>query len=116
MDALTLLAAPAPVEEPDDRARIIAAAKAGNLDAFEELMRQYERMVLTTALRMLGSLPDAQDAAQDVFLKLYRNLSKGESLCNIAGWLYRVTVNACHDVRRRRPSVLPMESAGEPVS
>jgi len=115
MGALTFLAAAIPADEPSDRTRI-AAARAGDLAAFEQLMRQHERMVLTTALRMLGSLPDAQDAAQDVFLKLYRNLSKVESTENLAGWLYRVTMNACRDVRRRRPTIVPIESTVEPAS
>jgi len=113
MSTLTLLAGIAPMDGPEGSANVIAAAKAGDLAAFEQLMRQYERMVLVTALRLLGSLHDAQDASQEVFLKLYRNLGKVESSGNISGWLYRVTVNACHDVRRRRPDSVPMEDAGE---
>jgi RNA polymerase sigma-70 factor (ECF subfamily) len=65
-------------------------------------MRRYERLVLVTALRLSGNLPDAQDVSQEVFLKLYRNLGKMTSEEAVAGWLYRVTVNACHDLRRRR--------------
>ena len=53
-----------------------AAAKAGDLAAFDLLMRQYERLVLVTALRLLGRLEDAQDASQEVFLRLYKNLNK----------------------------------------
>jgi RNA polymerase sigma-70 factor (ECF subfamily) len=79
-------------------------------------MRQYERMVLVTALRLLGSLPDAQDASQEVFLKLYRNLGKVEAVANLPGWLYRVTVNACHDMRRRRPTMVAVDAAGEMAS
>ena len=71
----------------------------GDLAAFERLMRQYERLVLVTALRLLGSLPDAQDVSQEVFLKLYRNLGKLAAEGALPAWLYRVTVNACHDLR-----------------
>jgi len=81
----------------------IEAAKNGDGDAFEQLVRQYERLVLVTALRVLGNLDDAQDASQEVFLKLYRNLRKVEDSSNFAGWLYRVTVNVCHDLRKKRP-------------
>jgi len=87
----------------DDRARTLEAAKAGDLAAFERLMRQHERLVLATAWRLLGNLEDAQDAAQEVFLKLYRNLAKVEASGSLTSWLYRVTVNLCHDHRRRRP-------------
>src|SRR3954447_9187346 len=88
----------------------LAAARAGDLAAFDTLMRQYERLVLVTALRLLGSMPDAQDISQEVFLKLYRNLSKvgGSSMTS---WLYRVPVNACHDQRRRRRPESPVEFA-----
>ena len=116
MSTLTFLADVAPMDGPEDRSGVIAAAKAGDLAAFEQLMREYERMVLVTALRLLGSLHDAQDASQEVFLKLYRNLAKVESTGNISGWLYRVTVNACHDLRRRRPTLVPMEDAGDLAS
>ena len=82
---------------------------AGDLPAFELLMRQYERLVLVTAFRLAGNLPDAQDVSQEVFLKLYRNLGKLASEDAVASWLYRVTVNACHDLRRRRRPEDPME-------
>ena len=108
----TFLAIAEPIDGPQDRSAI-ARAKAGDLSAFEEIMRQYERMVLVTALRLVGSLADAQDVSQEVFLKLYRNLGKVESSEAFPGWLYRVTVNACHDWRRRRRVSIPMEEAGE---
>ena len=112
MRALALEAA-APTDGPDDRLRLAAAARAGDLAAFELLMRQYERLVLVTALRLLGNMEDAQDASQEVFLKLYRNLRKLERAGNLTGWLYRVTVNVCHDSRRRRAGEAPVEEAGE---
>lgn len=74
-------------------------------------MRRYERQVLTTALRLLGKMEDAQDASQEVFLRLYRNLAKLQATGNLSGWLYRVTVNVCHDVRSRRPEGTPVEAA-----
>lgn len=89
----------------------MAAAQARDLDAFETLMRMHERLVLVTALRLLGNMPDAQDVSQEVFLRLYRNWDKVEASRNLPGWLYRVTVNACHDVRRKRPAADPMEYA-----
>jgi RNA polymerase sigma-70 factor (ECF subfamily) len=103
----------AQVEAPDQLTRTIEAARAGDLAAFEAVMRHYERLVLVTALRLLGNLADAQDASQEVFLKLYRNLGKVEASANFSGWLYRVTVNVCHDARRRKPATTPVEAAAE---
>jgi len=93
----------------------VEAARRGDGAAFEQIVRQYERLVLVTALRLLGDLEDAQDASQEVFLKLYRNLRQVESSKNFSGWLYRVTVNVCHDLRRRRPFEA-LEDAPEAVS
>jgi RNA polymerase sigma-70 factor (ECF subfamily) len=92
-----------------------ARARAGDLDAFESLMRQYERMVLVTAIRLLGNLEDAKDASQEVFLRLYRNLEKVESENNYSAWLYRVTVNVCYDMGRKRKVSVPMEDVAEPA-
>ena len=100
----------------DELSRTIELAKQGDLGAFEAVVRQYERLVLVTALRLLGNLEDAQDASQDVFLKLYRNLGKVQAADNFSGWLYRVTVNVCHDLRRKRPASAPVEDAAEVAS
>ena len=113
MKVLVLLAMAAPVETSDNGARIIAAAKAGQLAAFESLMRQHQRLVLVTAVRLLGKLEDAQDASQEVFLRLYRNLGKIDAVQNVPGWLYRVTVNVCHDMTRKRPASVPVEELPE---
>jgi len=86
------------------RGGVFEQARAGDLEAFEALMRLHERQVLGTALRLLGRLEDAQDAAQEVFLRLFRNLAKLQTADAVAPWLYRVTVNACNDVwKKRRP-------------
>src|SRR5580700_11395045 len=97
----------------DERRDTVAAARAGDLDAFELLMRQHERLVLATALRLTGNMADAQDISQEVFLRLYKNLSKVQAANALPAWLYRVTVNACHDLRRRKPAQSPVEMAAE---
>ena len=102
MKALTSLAMAAPLEE---------RSRAGDLSAFEALMRRHERLVLVTALRMTGNLADAQDVSQEVFLRLYRNLGKLEHEQAIVSWLYRVTVNVCHDMHRKQPAHAPVEDA-----
>ena len=107
MKALALLATVGPMDGS------VEAAEAGDLAGFDRLMRQYERLVLVTALRLLGDLEDAQDASQEVFLRLYRNLNKVGASGDLSGWLYRVTVNVCHDARRNRRVSAPVEDAAE---
>jgi RNA polymerase sigma-70 factor (ECF subfamily) len=87
----------------------VEAARLGDPAAFERLMLRHERLVLVTALRLTGNMPDAQDVSQEVFLKLYRNLRKVDGAGSIAGWLYRVTVNACRDLQRRKRPEVPVE-------
>lgn len=80
---------------------------------FERLMRLHERMVVGVAYRLLGRMEDAQDAAQEVFLKLFQRHDQIEG--DAKPWLYRVTVNVCNDWYRRRVVVsAPDENAADP--
>jgi RNA polymerase sigma-70 factor (ECF subfamily) len=77
------------------------ATFTGERDAeqlFEELLAAHQALVVRTAYRLLGRMEDAQDAAQEVFLRLYRNLRRIDS--DPRAWLYRVTVNVCRDHHR----------------
>ena len=66
-------------------------------------MMAHERMVVATAYRLFGRMEDAQDAAQEVFLRLLKHLNRIEG--DPKPWLYRVTVNICNDHHRRPRSV-----------
>ena len=76
-------------------------ATTDRLAAFEIVMEAQERRVIGVALRMLGRLEDAQDVAQEVFLKLYKHFERVEG--SVEGWLYRTTINACWDLIKSRP-------------
>ncbi len=66
-------------------------------------MDRHGRLVYGTARKLLGSTQDAQDASQEVFLRLYRSLHRLAPDRPLEPWLYRVTVNVCRDLYRRRP-------------
>jgi RNA polymerase sigma-70 factor, ECF subfamily len=68
----------------------------------------HQPMVLRVAFRLLGRVEDAQDAAQEVFLRLFRNLDRIGA--DPKAWLYRVTVNVCNDHHRRRKAVVEIDS------
>jgi RNA polymerase sigma-70 factor, ECF subfamily len=79
-----------------------AAAESPTLGGWIE---KHQALVFRTAWRLTGSREDAEDIAQDVFLKLHNNLGKVEEAV-LPAWLYRVTTNLCLDlIRRRRPGV-----------
>ena len=96
---------------------LLRLAKAGDTAAFEELLLRHERRVLMTAFRLLSSMEDAQDAAQEVFLKLHKHLRRFDEFSALAPWLYRVTVNTCRDIGRKRgrEQGIPLEAA-EPAA
>lgn len=83
------------------------------LALFDRLVRMHERMVLGVAYRLLGRIEDAQDAAQEVFLKLLQKHKQIDG--DPKPWLYRVTVNVCNDWYRKRVLVVePDEQAADP--
>ena len=95
----------------EDAVRWLHLAQSGDVAAFEALLRIHEIRVARTALRLLANRQDAQDAAQEVFLRLHRNLRHIDSAGNLSGWLYRVTVNVCHDMLRRRKNVESLDDS-----
>lgn len=91
-------------------------ARPASSDAFERILIAHERMVLRVSLRMLGNVEDAQDAAQEVFLKLHKNLKQFDPAQPFEPWLYRMTVNVCLDVLRKRRPVEPLDQVGPMVA
>lgn len=83
-------------------APVIERAKAGDMAAFEQIIEHHQRRVITTAWRMLGNSEDARDAAQEVFLRVYKYLRGFRSDQDFAAWLYRIVINVCRDHARTR--------------
>lgn len=94
-----------------DLAELFQKARAGDVSAFREVIVQHQRQVFITALRLLGSLDVAQDATQEVFLRLHKYLHRYDSARKFSPWLYQMTVNVCRDLNRRRErhSMLSLE-------
>ena len=76
--------------------------KTGDMAAFERIMSQCERRVLRVALRLLHNPQDAQDAAQEAFLRLYKHFGDLDEERGYEAWLFRVTVNVSRDIARAR--------------
>lgn len=91
-----------PVEESTPLFALIVRARSGDIAAFEQLIELHERRVVTLAWRLLGNQEDARDAAQEVFLRLYKHLGKYDPARDFAGWLYRIVINVCRDAQRKR--------------
>lgn len=94
----------------DDEPILVAAAKHGEITAFEELVTRYERKIFRLTRNITGNQEDAEDAMQDAFLKAYEHLGsfKGES--RFYTWLVRIAVNeALMKLRRRQPGEFSLD-------
>jgi RNA polymerase sigma-70 factor (ECF subfamily) len=82
---------------------LMLALKGGDERAFAELVSRHRDAVVNLTYRYLGNFSDAEDLAQEVFLKVYRARDRYEPSAKFTTWLYRVAVNAClNEVRDRR--------------
>jgi RNA polymerase sigma-70 factor (ECF subfamily) len=82
---------------------LMLALKTGDEDAFKELVDRHRDAVVNLTYRYLGNKSDAEDLAQEVFLKVYRARARYEPAAKFTTWLYRVAANAClNEVRDRR--------------
>ncbi|MGL4344299.1 MAG: RNA polymerase sigma factor [Cellulosilyticaceae bacterium] len=81
--------------------KLVSLAQQGDLQAFEQLITSYEKKIYTICLRMLGNEQDAYDAAQEVCVKIWRQLKNFEGNSKLSTWIYRVTTNQCLDYLRK---------------
>jgi RNA polymerase sigma-70 factor, ECF subfamily len=97
------------MQSPDNRRdelAMIAAILSGENQLFHELIRPYERRVYLMALSMLKNEAEAEDAAQEAFLKAYRNLSRFRSEARFSTWLISIVLNEARGrLRRRQPAL-----------
>ncbi len=82
-------------------AGLLARAASGDASAFQRLVEQHRSMVYRMAYQFAGNHHDAEDIAQEVFLKVYRSLDRFRQDSQLSSWLYRIVMNACIDHRRR---------------
>src|SRR3954471_3975467 len=95
---------PLGTEEVHPDVALVARAKEGDVEAFEKLVRQYDRQVFRIAQHITQNREDAEDVVQDAFLKSYENLKNFQEQSKFYTWLVRIAVNeALMRLRRRRP-------------
>src|SRR2546425_11896741 len=81
-------------------ASLVQRTLGGDTTAFEQLVIRFERRVLTLAMKLLGSRDDAQDAAQEVFLRVFKYLHRFDVHKPMEPWLMQMTVNVCRNIGR----------------
>src|ERR1700735_2493534 len=103
----------AATSEVRDEGQMIAAIIAGDAYLFHELIRPYERSVYVMALSFLHNEADAEDCAQEAFLKAFRNLASFRGEAKFGTWLVSITLNEAR-TRIRHRDTIKMESLDEP--
>ncbi|HEX5505222.1 MAG TPA: sigma-70 family RNA polymerase sigma factor [Thermomicrobiales bacterium] len=94
-----------------DEALLIARAGDGDQAAFQELVERYQGAVYNLAYRMLGTPEEAEDAAQEIFVRVYRQLARYDRARKFSTWVLAIATNYCIDqLRRRRLQLVPLEN------
>jgi RNA polymerase sigma-70 factor, ECF subfamily len=94
-----------------DEARLIREVRAGNSEAFEYFVRQYQPKITRIAYRLLKDLGEADCAAQESFLRAWQNLNEFREGSTFETWLTRICINWCKDRLKRRRVVLYFHQA-----
>jgi RNA polymerase sigma-70 factor, ECF subfamily len=85
----------------DDDQHLVARCLKGDRDAFAELVVRYQRPIYHMAYRVLGNVEDAREITQGVFLKIAERLDEYDPRFKFFSWIYRITINASLNLRRR---------------
>jgi RNA polymerase sigma-70 factor (ECF subfamily) len=101
------------ISDSRDESQIIASILAGNTHKFHDLIRPHERSVYVMALSLLHNEADAEEIAQEAFLKAFRNLAKFRGDSKFSTWLVSITLNEARS-RLRSRKTMKMESLDEP--
>lgn len=84
---------------------LVARSLRGDADSFNQLVLRWERPIYALAYRTIGREEDARDVCQETFLRAFRALPRFRGQAKFSSWIYRITLNLCHDwVRRERRS------------
>ena len=81
---------------------LVERARAGDTDAFRELVERHSRTMFKTAFRLTGNEADADDLVQEALLRAYRKLDRFDGRSQFSTWLYRITVNCGMDLMRKK--------------
>lgn len=100
-----------PTMQDTDEPVLIERAITGDERAFAELVGRYQTAVYNLAYRMLGDAGEAEDAAQEVFLRIYRRLATYDAEHRFSTWVLSIASHYCIDLlRRKRPWLVPLEN------
>lgn len=90
---------------------LIVKSKKGDIDAFEELIKNYEKKAYNIAYRIMNNEEDAKDMTQEALVKIYKSIKNFREESTFSTWLYRIVTNVCLDElrKRKKSETIPLE-------
>lgn len=82
--------------------QLIEKSQQGDIESFQLLIKEYQKLAFNIAYRMLGNTEDAADATQDAMIKVYKSINSFKGHSSFSTWLYRIVTNTCLDELRKR--------------
>lgn len=94
---------------------LLRGCKQGDLSAYESLYSSQAGRMKSIAFHLLGNRPEAEDAVQETFLRVYRAVERFEGRSGFHAWMYRILINCCYDAARKRQRQAESELTSEPA-
>ena len=102
--------------EPDRERELVERCRRGEVGAFEELVDRYKSLVFAMIMRTIPDRSQAEDLAQDVFLRIHRGLPYFRGEARLSTWIYRIVVNVCTQDRGRGTAQVSLDDTNARVS
>ncbi|MCS7202188.1 MAG: sigma-70 family RNA polymerase sigma factor [Dictyoglomus sp.] len=88
---------------------LISLIKSGDREAFNILVKRYEKKVFNILYLQLGPISDLEDLAQEVFIKIFKNINKFRGEAQFSTWLYRIVLNLSYDYKRKNKNIFSLD-------
>lgn len=88
---------------------LVKKVKDGDIDAFEDIVKKYEKKIFSLIYNMLRNENEIEDIAQEVFIKVYKNLDKFHGDSSLYTWIYKIATNLCLDQIKKRKDIIYMD-------
>ena len=88
---------------------LVEKVKKGDADVYEKIIQKYQSKVFGLIYNMTKNQNDIEDLAQEVFIKIYKNLGKFKGESSLYTWIYKITVNLCLDEMKKRKNVIYLD-------